>query len=118
MRFLILFMTTCILIGCDDDSAVGPNACTAENPIGEVPWLQELKNSITHCTCEQSIIQGRYLSETVFYVAVTDPACSSIFAPTLYDCSGTIIKKFGMTEKDREDLRRLRLEQVLYRCND
>ena len=118
MRFLILLIPTCMLLGCDDDNGVVGNACAAENPIEDVEWLQELKNSLTNCTCEQSIIQGQYLSKTVFFVATTDPACSSVFAPTLYDCSGTIIKKFGTTEKDRDELNKLRFEEVLYRCND
>ena len=118
MRFLILLLTTCIAFGCDDECGLAVDACTAEDPIAEVEWLRELKNSLADCTCQQSINQGEYLGETVFYVVITDPLCSSFFAPTLYSCSGTIIKKFGTTEEDQEELRKLSFEQELYRCKD
>lgn len=117
MRRALLFIIAVILFRCDDDHDVVSNACTLEDPM-DAEWLQELKNSLTNCVCETSIIQGKYLDETVFYTMITDPVCSSVFAPTLYDCSGTIVKKFSVYDKDHGDVNKIVAEEVLYRCND
>lgn len=118
MRLCFLLIPIGFLFACENDGSSVQDACVSRDPMEEVEWLIELKNSLTNCTCETSIIRGKYLDETVFYVAITDPACLSIFAPTLYDCSGKIVRKFNDTGKDQDDLQKLHLEEVLYRCND
>jgi len=117
MKLTLFFIIAVLFFCCEHDSDITANACTSQDPMN-VEWVQELKNSITNCSCETSIIRGKYLDKTVFYVMITDPACSSVFAPTLYDCSGTIIKKFSIYSKDHDDVNKIILQEVLYRCND
>jgi hypothetical protein len=106
-----------LLFGCDENEYEATNACVSEDPMS-VEWVQELKKSLTNCVCETSIIKGKYLDETVFYVAVTDPVCNSVFAPTLYDCSGTIIKKFIVNSKDYDNVNKIVAGEILYRCKN
>lgn len=117
MRLAFFAAIAILLFCCDNDSDVAANACASQDPM-ELEWIQELKNSITNCTCETSIVRGKYLDETVFYVMITDPLCSAVFAPTLYDCSGTIVKKFSIYGKDHDDVNKIVFEEVLYRCKN
>jgi len=118
MRLALFLVASVLLFGCEEENAARTNACALQDPM-DAEWLQELKNSLKYsCGCETSIIQGKYLNETVFYTANTDPRCNSVFAPTLYDCSGTIIKKFTVIGTDNDDVNKIVREVVLYRCTD
>lgn len=68
--------------------------CKYDNPLEDLQWLKDLKSSLTNCGCEISIFQATYNKETVFYDAITDPRCNSIFNITLRNCSGDTIKTY------------------------
>jgi hypothetical protein len=104
MRLALFLILAVLLFHCEDDSDAAGNACAAEDPMS-VEWLLELKSSIKlNCGSETSIIRGKYLNETVFFVTITDARANYVFAPTLYDCSGTIVRKFSMNGKDQDDV--------------
>ncbi|SDK17146.1 hypothetical protein SAMN05421823_10253 [Catalinimonas alkaloidigena] len=107
--FLLLSCVTCPYEPLD--------ACTSEHPVEEIAWLQELKNSMTHCTCERSILQGTYQQKTVFFTALTDPACDGRDAPTLYDCNGTVVRTFTLADS-QEYYDQVTIDKVLYRCQE
>jgi hypothetical protein len=108
MRLILYyaFISAIILIGCDKDkNSIADNkqkipACNVVNPIEDLDWLKELKNSFTNCTCQVSILQGKYQENTVFYYMVTDPLCNSVFQVTLWDCNGDMVKEYKPGEND------------------
>jgi hypothetical protein len=90
--------------------------CPTAETLDATPWLAELKSSITNCTCEISIIQATYKGKTVFYKGMTDALCNGIDIPTLYNCSGNVVKSFTDSAADQEDLKNISIVEVLYRC--
>jgi hypothetical protein len=107
-----------LYIGCEDADSnadintLFENACSSPDPLLDVEWLQEIKNSLEPY---DAIVQGKYLSETVFYVIPICINCSMVPpTPTLYDCSGTIIKKFNENGSDQDDLIKLKMERILF----
>ena len=106
--FISVFLI--LLLSCEKNNIT----CNSENPLEEIGWLRELKASITNCSCEVSIIQAKYNKGTVFYIALTDPVCNSIFSPSLRDCSGNIVKNY--TTPDATFEREVTERKVIYRC--
>ena len=115
-NFLILLAI--LLVACTNDPEIisTTSACSANDPVSEVGWVNTLKNSITNCSCLVSVIRGTYNSETVFFTAVTDPLCDVVLTPTLYDCDGVIVKTFTDSVDDQEDLQNLIHDSILYTC--
>lgn len=116
----IAIVISAVCVGCDttdtnaDINHLYNNACSSPDPVVDVEWVKELKSSLRQY---ESIVQGKYLSETVFYVLTICPNCSMLPpTPTLYDCSGTIIRKFNNSAQDQRDLKKLTVESVLYSC--
>jgi hypothetical protein len=102
---------------CTDDQKIDSNVCKATESIDNVPWIVDLKKSITNCQCENSIIKGTYNGQTAIFVAITDPACNSINTPTLYNCEGKEIRSFTSSTTDQKELRdSVTWDSVLYRC--
>jgi hypothetical protein len=96
-----IFISGLILVSCDKDNDKSSiSECNVENPIEELDWLKEVKNSLTNCTCQTSILQGLYDSKTVFYIMVTDPLCNSVFQIILWDCKGDIVKEYKPGDND------------------
>ena len=119
MKFFIPLLLLLLIIGCDNDEKPSTNACNATTPVDEIDWLLALKQSMTNCSCEISIIEGMYHSQTVFFIALTDPLCDGINTPTLYNCEGIGIKTFTTSEDDQTDLAdNVTRDSVLYRCKD
>jgi len=115
LTILVLFLSA-MLVGCskNDKEHDTQNACKSADPL-EVSWIKEIKNSLTNCSCEISIIQGTYDGQTVFFTALTDPACDGIDTPTLYNCNGNIVRIFTM--HDYTDFyTKVTRDNVLYRC--
>jgi hypothetical protein len=116
MKTIILFPTICllILVGCEYDKPAKAE-CISDNPIEDFAWLKEMKNSLTQCDCEVSIIQGTYNNQTVFFTALTDVLCDGINIPTLFDCDGKIVRVFTIGDyRSFNDL--VTRDKVLYRC--
>jgi hypothetical protein len=110
-------MLIILAISCKDDKSVGPNVCGYEGSIEEAPWMVSLKDSMTNCSCTQSILTGKYEGNTVFYVAVTDPRCNSVFAPTLYNCEGEAVKSFEATmAAQNEFYEKVSERSIVYSC--
>ncbi len=114
MKTIFLFiLISLVIISCEKKDT--QNACRSDNPIEEVTWLKEMKDSLTNCYCEISIIQGTYKNQTVFFVAMTDPLCDGIDIPTLLDCYGNVVRQF--TQEDYQEFYTdVTRDIVLYRC--
>lgn len=65
--FVTFIILTVCSVGCNDDKNVETNACTTTESIDKVPWIIDLKKSMTNCTCEISLIKGTYKAQTVFF---------------------------------------------------
>ena len=120
MKKVIVFVMSVILTlgvaGCTDDK-FDTNACTSADSIDGVAWIEELKESMTNCTCEISIIKGTYEDQTVIFIALTDPLCNGIDTPTLYNCQGKEIRSFTTSTADQKELReKVTRDTAMYRC--
>ncbi|HEX5169023.1 MAG TPA: hypothetical protein VFW11_07600 [Cyclobacteriaceae bacterium] len=109
---------TFVALSCGEecpDHATG-NACLSENAINEVPWLVDLKNSITNCSCQTSVMQGTYLFHgTVFFILMNDPLCNGDGNIALFDCSGELVT---VTDDIEEFAEKVTIDKVLYTCKD
>jgi len=100
-----------ILIGlsaCNSSSAL---KCQSKNPLEDLPWLKELKESLNKSDVEKSIFQASYKKETVFYVMVTDPRVRLAFGVTLLDCEGRVVREFKSGESD--DFEKLVVDRIV-----
>lgn len=90
MKIFILLISVAIILtfSCKDDKCIETNVCNLTGPIDEVPWIAELKKTMTKCSCEISLIKGTYNGQVVIFIAFTDPLCDGINTPTLYNCEG------------------------------
>jgi hypothetical protein len=116
MKRLILVVLVILTISCKEKD-VEPNACGQTVSIDDIPWLAALKNDMENCSCIQSIITAKYESQTVFYVAVTDPLCDVKFEVTLYNCKGKKVKSFKDTPDEKNEFyNEVSERSVLYSC--
>jgi len=97
--FSCIFICGLILISCEKSENSIPD-CNVENPLEELDWLKDVKNSLTNCTCQISILQGKYREKTVFYIMNTDPVCNSVFQVVLWDCNGNVVKEYKPGQND------------------
>jgi sulfur transfer protein SufE len=111
----MILLTISLIVGCGKDENASKTTCDLTNPIEELQWLKEIKNSLTNCSCEMSILQGTYDDQTVFYVAMTDPLCNGIQTIVLNDCNGKIVKTINSGEY-QEFLAKIKNVKALYRC--
>jgi hypothetical protein len=117
LQFVLMVLLAFSVIGCCDDKDAA-NACTASS-INDVPWIRNLKKSMTNCSCEISLTQGTYQSQTVFFIVLTDPLCNGIDTPTRYDCEGKTIRSFTTSEEDQQELAdSVTRDKVIYLCKD
>jgi hypothetical protein len=114
-RIVLLFVII-ISFGCEDNN-LSKQCSAGETEVDEL--IDEIKASLNNCGCDISIIQGTYKGQTVFFTSITDPACNSIDTPTLYDCSGNVVRIFTASESDQKELtEKVSRDQVLYTCSD
>lgn len=118
MKKIILLLTMILFIlNCCTYDKLTKTECNSDDPIEDFAWLKEMKNSLTNCSCEISIIQGTYNNQTVFFTALTDALCDGIDIPTLFDCEGKVVRTF--TSNDYRDFYdHVTRDKVLYRCNN
>lgn len=114
-RTLIILITIFIVASCGKDENTGKSTCDLADPIEELPWLKEIKNSLTNCSIEMSILQGTYKNQTVFYISMTDPRVDAIQTATLLDCEGKVIEVI-QPNKYQTFLNRVSNVKNLYRC--
>ena len=109
-KLSFIFIVLIFLLSCEKND----NTCNCNDPLKDLAWLKELKNSLTNCSCEMSIIQATYNKQTVFYQAMTDPLCDGIFPIVLLDCNGATVKSYEsanqVTGNEISD------RKTLYRC--
>lgn len=92
----MIFTLIILMFSCEKSVKV----CNYNNPLEDLAWLKELKNSFTNCTCQITIFQATYNKQTVFYYSVNDPRCDSVPQPiNLFDCAGETIKSYAPTEQ-------------------
>jgi hypothetical protein len=112
--FIVMFF---LLVQCGKDDKETANACNTDNPMETIDWLKAMKDSLTNCSCQISIVQGTYRNHPVFYLALTDPLCDGVLIPTLVDCNGKVVKKYN--ETDIEDFyHQVSIDTVLYSCKN
>jgi len=117
MRAIVFLLFAIVIISCQDDREAQNTVCTDIESIEQTPWLVELKNSITNCSCEVSIIKGEYERQTVFFVALTDPLCNGINSPSLFNCEGKVVRSFTSAAEDQKELAdKVTIDTILYRC--
>ena len=116
MKKISLFIWVILfLVSCAKDENSNKKICDFTDPIEQLSWLKEIKNSMTNCSCEMSIMQATYENQTIFYAAMTDLLCDGYQTITIYDCDGKVIRAFknselqGFYEKQTN-------KKVLYRC--
>lgn len=110
---LILFL----VISCVKDDAVEDRTCELTNPIDELTWLKEIKNSMSNCNPERSIIQAKYFDQTVFYTAITDPLFDGIQTVKVFDCKGELFRNLSAPEY-LEFIGKSSDIKVLHRCKE
>lgn len=116
MKHLFTILVFLFLIAsCSKENDQNKQICNLADPLNELAWLKDLKNTLTNCSCEISIIQATYKKQTVFYTAMTDMLCDGIQSYTLYSCEGKIIEvipsdKIQLFMADVTDIKNL------YRC--
>jgi hypothetical protein len=116
-KICILVILSALLVNCSKDEKVTSNACNTDNPMENIDWLKAMKDSLTNCSCQISIVQGTYRNHPVFYLALTDPLCDGVLIPTLVDCNGKVVKKYN--ETDIEDFyHQVSIDTVLYSCKN
>jgi len=114
-RTFILLITIFIIASCGKDENANKSVCNSTDPIEELSWLKEMKNTMTNCSCEMSIVQATYNSQTVFYTIMTDPLCDAIQTIILYDCEGKVVKTIANNEIPSYKAEETNMK-VLYRC--
>ena len=112
--FLLAFFTLLLSCNCESEPT-GPNACTSNDPINQIEWLVDLKNSITNCSCQVSILKGTYKKfKTVYFVLMNDPLCNGGGPIILYDCYGETVTTIQSSEVNEH----VTIETSLYSCKD
>jgi hypothetical protein len=111
---LLLFCLTCLTC-CDNEDSIP--TCEFSDPLEELSWLKEYKESLQDCQTETSIFQASYKGHVVFYTALTDPLINSAFAIGLWNCEGEIIKTYEYDERE-EFHNEVSNIVLLYRCKN
>lgn len=114
-RTFILLITILFAASCGKDKNTNKSVCDLTDPIEELSWLKEMKNTMTNCSCEMSIVQATYNNQTVFYTMMTDPLCNGVQTIILYDCEGKIVKTIANDEIPSYKAEETNMK-VLYRC--
>lgn len=113
-QLLTISIAIFLFISCTKEKNENLN-CVLTDPIDELPWLKEIKNSLTNCTSEVSIIQANYQSQTVFYTAITDPLFDGIQSYTLLNCEGKVVEIIN-ADNMQNFLANISDVKNLYRC--
>ena len=114
-RVTLVLLVIFFVVSCGKEENTNKSTCDLTDPIEELSWLKEIKNSITNCSCEMSIIQATYDNQTVFYTLMTDPLCDGVQSIVLLDCKGKIVETFANSEISGYKEKETNMK-VLYRC--
>jgi hypothetical protein len=118
-QLLLILVMPFVLISCGnatEEKEVKTEACTFQDPVKELSWLNDVKNSLSR-NYQVSIFQAVYQNQTVFYTRITDPAYNTVFSISLCNCEGKIIKSY--TQNDQiQFTKEVTGAKVLYRSNE
>jgi PBP1b-binding outer membrane lipoprotein LpoB len=116
-HFFIILAISILFAGCSKEKDQNKQICNLADPINELPWLKEIKNSLTNCSCQISIFQVTYDQQTVFYTAMNDPLCDGVQTYTLYNCEGKVVE---VIPSDKIQAFQTKVTDVknLYRCKN
>ncbi|RXQ88131.1 hypothetical protein EO244_15455 [Ancylomarina salipaludis] len=115
MRKLIFILFILIGLSCCNNKDETLLTCEFSDPLEDLTWLKEYKESLKDCNIQISIFQATYKNQTVFYSAITDPLVNSIFKVLIWDCEGKVIKVFDNDERENFS-NSVTKRVVLYRC--
>lgn len=115
-QIIIILICITTFTCCDNDHDDQVN-CEFSDPLEELSWLKEYKESLIDCNTQISIFQAIYKKQIVFYSAITDPLANSIFRVVLWNCEGEAIKIFEY-DKTEEFGKLVTNRTILYRCKD
>lgn len=112
-----------LFLGCSscDASRNDTSKCEAQNPLEDLVWLKELKESLKDSDLEKSIYQASYKKETVFYLIITDPRVRLAFGVTLWNCEGKVVREFksgDYEEFDTQVLNKIEIYKHIPRKNE
>ena len=115
MRKLFFILFLFIGLACCNKKDKPFSTCEFSDPLEDLAWLKEFKETLTDCDIEISIFQAIYNNDIVYYTAITDPRVNSVFGITLWNCEGDIVRIFDYDEADK--FHNLVTDRtVLYRC--
>ena len=94
IKFLFLVILAVLAICCKDKE-VNNKACNSDNPLEEISWLKEIKDSfdLDMGPQRQQIIQYRYAGKDVFWVDNCFQCPDALVI--VYDCEKNIVCEFG-----------------------
>lgn len=104
-----------VVAGCSKEQDQNKQMCKLSDPLTELAWLNDMKNSLTNCSCEMSIIQATYKDQTIFYTAMTDMLCDGIQSYTVYNCEGKVVEVIS-SDKILSFQATITDVKILYRC--
>jgi len=88
-----------LIVSCEKSNRI----CGCNDPLADLSWLKEMKNSLTNCTCRISIFQATYQNETVFYQLMNDPLCDGVQTIVLFNCQGQSVASFSPLDQASYD---------------
>jgi hypothetical protein len=115
-QLVVVVIALLLFISCSKENE-HKQICNLADPIYELPWLKEIKNSLTDCQWQTAIIQANYDGQTVFYTASNDPLANSNQSYTLYNCDGKIIEVTA-PEKFQDFTAKITDVKILYQCKN
>jgi hypothetical protein len=113
MKKLFFILTAIVLIsGCEKKD----NTCNCDDPMEDLLWMKEWRDSFTNCRCRKAIFQATYKNkETVFFEMMNDPLCDGWSNVILRDCKGNTVKVYPSV-LDPERFEDLTDQKEIYFC--
>jgi hypothetical protein len=111
IALIVLFALAC------NDKKEAAVMTKSDNPLEELSWLKNMKDSLHDCACDMSIFEAKYNNEVVYFKMMNDPLCNSVFNITLRNYKGDVVKTYGYQDvivfsEDVTDM------EKLYTCSD
>ena len=94
-KIVLILFASLLLTACIKNLESYENSCSANEPLNELVWLNNIKTIFEQSTdaSKKQIIQYTYKNETVFMIDACYNCPDNLL--TLYSCSGEKICEFG-----------------------
>lgn len=126
MKKILILSGLVLLAGsCKKETERVANACTAQNPLEELPWLKAMKDAaaaIPPSGCATRIERATYQNQPVFYAWFTGMscdrrlACDAVFSVVLYDCQGKRVKNYYSGLELGDFVKEVTNREILFEC--